>query len=108
MMFLWERTLISSHFTFDGNNYIQHNPTIADGLDGLGSALQYLAENGINMIYNEIHYVYGYGNFVLVVSEGTFGTAEKPVPTSYYDLFSGRKWKDCRTLGCNGIYYSNI
>ena len=27
---------------FDGNNYIQHNISIADGLDGLGTALQAL------------------------------------------------------------------
>lgn len=68
---------------FDGNTYIQHNPSIADGLDGLGAALQAMAEQGIKMIYNKIHYVYGQGNFVLAISEGTF--ADKP--TSYYDLF---------------------
>ena len=25
---------------FDGNRYIQHNPAIANGLDGLGAALK--------------------------------------------------------------------
>lgn len=68
---------------FNGNTYIQHNPSIADGLDGLGAALQAMAEQGIKMIYNKIHYIYGQGNFVLAISEGTF--ADKP--TSYYDLF---------------------
>ena len=32
---------------FEGNNYIQHNPAIADGLDGLGVALQWMAENNM-------------------------------------------------------------
>lgn len=72
---------------FNGNSYVQHNTAIADGLDGLGAALADYAKNGINMIYNKIHMVLGQGNFVLVVSEGTLGTKENPVPTSYYDLF---------------------
>ena len=54
-----------------------------DGLDGLGSALAALAEQGIEMIYTETHMVLAQGNFVLAVSEGTFGGA----PTSYYDLW---------------------
>lgn len=68
---------------FDGNNYIQHNISMADGLDGLGNALQALAKQGIKMIYNTVHYVMGQGNYVLAISEGTFGDK----PTSYYDLF---------------------
>ena len=35
------------------------------------------------MVYNTIHQVLTEGNFVLEVSEGTFGG----VPTSYYDLW---------------------
>lgn len=68
---------------FDGNNYIQHNPQIGDGLSGLGSALEALAKQGITMKYDKVHKVLGEGNFVLVVSEGSFGGQ----PTSYYDLF---------------------
>lgn len=68
---------------FDGDKYIQHNIQIADGLSGLGTALEALAKAGIQMIYNKTHMVLGQGNFVLTVSEGTFGGA----PTSYYDLF---------------------
>lgn len=68
---------------FDGDKYIQHNVQIADGLSGLGTALKALAEAGIAMIYDKTHMVLGQGNFVLAVSEGTFGGA----PTSYYDLF---------------------
>jgi len=68
---------------FDGDNYIQHNPQIADGLSGLGKALEYMASQGITMKYDKVHKVLGEGNFVLVVSEGSF--ADKP--TSFYDLF---------------------
>lgn len=71
---------------FDNGRYIQHNPSIADGLDGLGAALQWMADNGIVMRYNRIHKVLGQGNFVLVVSEGVFGKGEGE-PTSFYDLF---------------------
>jgi len=68
---------------FDDNHYIQHNPQIADNLDGLGAALTAMAEQGIKMEYFTIHKVLGCGNFVLAVSEGAFAGK----PTSYYDLF---------------------
>jgi predicted SnoaL-like aldol condensation-catalyzing enzyme len=68
---------------YDGNNYIQHNVSIADGLDGLGAALAAMAEQGIKMEYFTIHKIFGCGNFVLAVSEGAFAGQ----PTSYYDLF---------------------
>jgi len=68
---------------FDGDNYIQHNPNIANGLSGLGKALEYMASQGITMKYDKVHRVLGEGNFVLTVSEGSF--ADKP--TSFYDLF---------------------
>lgn len=68
---------------FNGDIYIQHNTGIADGLSGLGAALSALAEQGIQMIYTTTHQVLAQGNFVLAVSEGTFGGA----PTSYYDLW---------------------
>lgn len=68
---------------FDGDIYIQHNTGIADGLSGLGAALEALAKQGIQMIYTTVHQVLAQGNYVLAVSEGTFGGA----PTSYYDLW---------------------
>ena len=68
---------------FDGDAYIQHNTGIADGVSGLNAALGALAEQGISMVYDEVHMVLAQGNFVLAVSEGTFGGA----PTSYYDLW---------------------
>lgn len=68
---------------FDGDTYIQHNTGIADGLSGLGEALDALAGQDIQMIYNTVHQVLAQGNFVLGVSEGTFAGK----PTSYYDLW---------------------
>lgn len=68
---------------FDADNYIQHNPHIANGLSGLGAALEAMAANGVTMQYDSIHKVLGEGNFVLVVSEGAFAGA----PTAFYDLF---------------------
>ena len=66
-----------------GDNYIQHNPGIADGLSGLGHALETMAKEGITMVYSKVHKVLGEGNFVLVISEGKFADQ----PTSFYDLF---------------------
>lgn len=68
---------------FDGNHYIEHNPQIADQLSGPGAALEALARAGIAMKYDRVHKVLGEENFVLVVSEGSFGC----MPTSFYDLF---------------------
>jgi predicted SnoaL-like aldol condensation-catalyzing enzyme len=68
---------------YDGDSYTQHNPQIGDGLSGLGAALKAMAANGITMKYSTIHKVLGQGNFVLTVSEGTFGGE----PKSFYDLF---------------------
>jgi predicted SnoaL-like aldol condensation-catalyzing enzyme len=68
---------------YDGDNYVQHNPHVADGLSGLGAALKAMAEKGITMKYDRIHRVLGEGSFVLAVSEGSFGGAH----SSFYDLF---------------------
>lgn len=65
-------------------NYLQHNPAVADGLDGFGAAMKYFADNGLVMEYTKLHKVLGQGNFVLTMSEGKFGKGE---PTAFYDLF---------------------
>lgn len=67
----------------DTTTYLQHNTQVADGLDGLNNAIQAMAKQGIFMVYEKNHAVFGQGNFVLTVSEGTFGNK----PVSYYDLF---------------------
>jgi predicted SnoaL-like aldol condensation-catalyzing enzyme/heme-degrading monooxygenase HmoA len=66
------------------DNYLQHNPAVADGLEGFGEAMKYFAENGLVMEYTKLHKVLGQGNFVLTMSEGTFGKGEH---TAFYDLF---------------------
>ncbi len=68
---------------FDGDNYIQHNPQIADKLSGLGAALQAMAKQGVVMKYDHVHKVLGEGNFVLAASEGSFAGQH----TAFYDLF---------------------
>ncbi len=64
--------------------YIQHNSGVADGLEGLGAALKYFAENGLVMEYHKVHKVLGEGNFVLSISEGKFGKGDH---VAFYDLF---------------------
>lgn len=64
--------------------YIQHNPAVADGLEGFGASMQYFAKNGLVMEYTKLHKVLGQGNFVLTLSEGKFGKGEL---TAFYDLF---------------------
>jgi predicted SnoaL-like aldol condensation-catalyzing enzyme len=74
---------------FEGNNYIQHNPLVADGLTGLFAGLQALAKQGQAVKYDRVHKVLGEGNFVLVVAEGSFGHR----PVCYYDLYRIQKGK---------------
>lgn len=64
--------------------YLQHNPAVADGLEGFGEAMKYFAENGLVMEYTKTHKILGEGNFVLAMSEGKFGKGEH---TAFYDLF---------------------
>ena len=78
-----EMDKIGNYIDADDSAYIQHNPAIADGLSGLGKALEGMAKQGISMVYTTTHKVLGEGNFVLAISEGTF--ADKA--TSFYDLF---------------------
>ncbi|UWQ07581.1 nuclear transport factor 2 family protein [Aliiroseovarius crassostreae] len=63
--------------------YIQHNPLVGNGLDGLGAALAALAEAGQAMAYTDTHMVVAEGNFVFAASEGTLGDQH----TAFFDLF---------------------
>jgi len=67
----------------DDERYIQHDPRIADGLQGLRSALEPASDTGVAMQYDQIHRVLAEGNFVLSVSEGSLGG----VHSAFYDLF---------------------
>jgi len=68
---------------FNGAQYIQHNPWVADTIPGLIAGLQALAAKGQAVVYMRVHKILGEGNFVLVVAEATFAG----VPTGIYDLF---------------------
>jgi len=64
-------------------DYIQHNPDIANGLSGIQAAVEYLTSINNMFQYNTIHKVIGEGNFVLTISEGQWnGTSN-----AFYDLF---------------------
>jgi predicted SnoaL-like aldol condensation-catalyzing enzyme len=68
---------------FDGDNYIQHSPLVADNLTGLFAGLAALAKQGLTVKYDRVHMILGEGNFVLVMAEGSFGNR----PSAYYDLY---------------------
>ena len=53
--------------------YIQHNPQVGDGLEGLGAFVESLTEQDLSMVYEEIHNVVGCGNLVAVLSKMNFG-----------------------------------
>lgn len=63
--------------------YTQHNPVVADGLEGFGAFMGEMAAQGITMTYNKVHQVIGEGNFVLAMSDGAIGDE----PQAFYDLF---------------------
>lgn len=63
--------------------YLQHNPQVADGLEGFGAFMQQMAEQNITMAYTSTPLVVAEGNFVLTGSEGSFAGN----PTAFYDLF---------------------
>ena len=68
---------------YDGNNYIQHSPQVGDGLTGLFAGLQALAKQGLAVKYTSVKRILGEGNFVMVISEGTFG--DKTI--AFYDYY---------------------
>lgn len=63
--------------------YTQHNPTIGDGLDGLGEALAAMADQGQSMTYQEVHKVVGCGDFVAALSKMNLAGTD----TAVIDLF---------------------
>lgn len=63
--------------------YIQHNPLVGDGLEGLGAFVQALAERGDAMRYLAVHNVIGSGDLVASLSHVDLGGQEFAV----VDLF---------------------
>lgn len=49
--------------------YIQHNPQVGDGIEGLQSFMATMAEQGATMVYEEIHNVIGCGDLVAAMSK---------------------------------------
>lgn len=68
---------------YDGDNYIQHNTGIADGVSGLGAALATMADAGLSMTYDKTYQVLAQDDFALAVSEGEFASRH----VAFYDLF---------------------
>jgi predicted SnoaL-like aldol condensation-catalyzing enzyme len=66
-----------------GDTYMQHNPNIGDGLDGLGKFLGTLKENNVSFSYKKIHNIVAEGNFVMTQSEGEIGGKTN----AFFDLF---------------------
>lgn len=64
-------------------SYTQHNPAVADGLEGLGAAMKAFAEAGQAMSYARTPIIVAEGNFVFAASEGKLGST----PTAFFDLF---------------------
>lgn len=73
--------LVSNYFM--GDELIQHNPHMGDGVQEFLNRLEQWKKEGKPQIYNKIHKVLGEGNFVLVLSEGSF----KGENVAFYDLY---------------------
>lgn len=73
--------LVSNYFR--GDELIQHNPHMGDGVQEFLNMLEQWKKEGKPQIYSKIHKVLGEGNFVLVLSEGFF----KGEHVAFYDLY---------------------
>ncbi|MEM9606497.1 MAG: nuclear transport factor 2 family protein [Actinomycetota bacterium] len=63
--------------------YLQHNPAVGDGLEGLGAYLGQLAEAGAPMVYKYVHRILAQGNFVVAYSLMQMGDEDYAV----FDIF---------------------
>jgi predicted SnoaL-like aldol condensation-catalyzing enzyme len=69
----------------DTTTYVQHNPDAPNGLQGLARFFLSLQQQGIELGYTSSPLVVADGNFVLVGSEGYYGTRDDYAV--FYDLF---------------------
>ncbi|WP_299475505.1 nuclear transport factor 2 family protein [uncultured Roseibium sp.] len=65
------------------NEYLQHNPNAADGLDGFAAFASELATRGEAMRYWKVHKLIGQGNFVVTLSQVQMGQSHYCV----FDIF---------------------
>jgi predicted SnoaL-like aldol condensation-catalyzing enzyme len=63
--------------------YDQHNPQVADGLDGFGAFAAELAQIGQSMHYWKVHKLIGQGNFVVTLSHVQMGQSHYCI----FDIF---------------------
>ena len=80
---LIEQQLATIGAYFAGDQLVQHNPHMGDGVAEFLAVRQQWAEQGTPARYEKVHKVLGEGNFVLVLSEGEF----QGKPTAFYDLY---------------------
>ena len=73
--------LVSNYFR--GDELIQHNPHMGDGVQEFLNMLEQWRKEGKPQIYSKIYKVLGEGNFVLVLSEGFF----KGEHVAFYDFY---------------------
>lgn len=78
-----EMARVTEFIGADKADYLQHNPSVGDGLAALGEALEAMAKQGMPMSYHVHHKILGEGNFVLSISEGQFLSQH----VAFYDLF---------------------
>lgn len=63
--------------------YHQHNPGVADGIDGFGKAMAELQKAGLTMEYKKTYRIVAEGNLVFTHSEGIFAGRH----VAFADLF---------------------
>jgi predicted SnoaL-like aldol condensation-catalyzing enzyme len=68
-----------------GDSYVQHNPAIDNGLQGMQAFVAAVQQQGVEIGYTDSPLVVADGNFVLVGSEGYLNTRDDY--TVFYDLY---------------------
>jgi predicted SnoaL-like aldol condensation-catalyzing enzyme len=94
-----------------GDPYIQHNPAIDDGLQGMQAFLSAVQAQGVALGYTASPLVVADGNFVLVGSEGYLNTRDDY--TVFYDLYrvdDGKlveHWDVIQAIDLDAVPHSN-
>jgi predicted SnoaL-like aldol condensation-catalyzing enzyme len=69
------------------DTYIQHNPQVADGIEGIGAFMAQMAEAGTPMIYKYVYKVLAQGNFVASYCLAQFGQGDGAQDMAVFDIF---------------------
>jgi predicted SnoaL-like aldol condensation-catalyzing enzyme len=65
------------------DDYVEHNPHLADGASTLREVLESADTDLRHIDYHRVHRVLAEGNFILCVSEGNYAG----IHSAFYDLF---------------------